>query len=311
VDAGIRPFEERDARSSVSLLRVLWPHEIVTVDALLHELRNTPARAHERAFVAVRGDEVVGYGEGGLRWRADDPTVGDLWVGVREDARGRGLGAELHTRVLEHLAAHCARTIRSGFEDESGARFAARHGYRETRRERYWTLDPRRADLGELPELERALAAEGFRLAPLREHLERPRDLHALYAAAEDDIPADDVLGELDYDEWERETLEKPLLDADASMNVLHGDRPVSFAWLLVDREGGRAEHELTGTLRDYRGRGLARLAKLASLCWCADNGIHTVLTANDTENAPMLRINERLGYLPTIESVEIELRLA
>ena len=57
----------------------------------------------------------------------------------------------------------------------------------------------------------------------------------------------------------------------------------------------------MTGTLRAYRGRGLARLAKLAGIRWCAENGVHTLLTANDSQNAPMLAINERLGYRPNL----------
>ena len=113
----IRPFDEGDAPAAADLLRVLWPHEITTPASLLHELRSAPSRAHERAIVAVRDAEVVGFGLGGLRWRAADPTVAEVWVGVREDARGLGVGTELHARLVEHLAAHGARTLRSGFED--------------------------------------------------------------------------------------------------------------------------------------------------------------------------------------------------
>jgi RimJ/RimL family protein N-acetyltransferase len=93
-------------------------------------------------------------------------------------------------------------------------------------------------------------------------------------------------------------------------MNVLEGDDVVSFAWLELDREGGRGHHELTGTLRAYRGRGLATLAKVAAVRWCAANGIRELLTANDVDNAPMLAINERLGYRPTTVSTDLEKRL-
>jgi GNAT superfamily N-acetyltransferase len=302
----IRPFDPADAAAVAPLLQKLQPHYLLSAERLLHDLAQTPERARVRSWVALEGAEAVGYCEGNLRWRAADTTVAKLWVGVSADARGRGLGTRLHELVCRHLTAHGARLARSTIEDDAGRRFAARHGYRETRREQLWTLDSRRADLSELPELERARAAEGYRVVPLGELLDRPRDLHALYAEAEDDIPSDDARGELDFDEWERETLRNPLLDPDGSVTVVHDDRPVSFAWLLVDRETGRAEHELTGTVRDARGRGLARLAKLAALQWCADNGIHTILAANDTANAPMLRINERLGYRPTIETIEI-----
>jgi RimJ/RimL family protein N-acetyltransferase len=53
----------------------------------------------------------------------------------------------------------------------------------------------------------------------------------------------------------------------------------------------------MTGTLRDYRGRGLALLAKRATLVNAAARGVELVSTENDEKNAPMLRVNEKLGY--------------
>ena len=46
-----------------------------------------------------------------------------------------------------------------------------------------------------------------------------------------------------------------------------------------------------------YRGRGLARGIKLQTLAQAVELGVPLVYTANDSENAPMLRINETLGY--------------
>src|SRR4051812_14130311 len=53
---------------------------------------------------------------------------------------------------------------------------------------------------------------------------------------------------------------------------------------------GGRAVNDMTGTLRDYRGRGLAQLAKRATLVNAAKRGVELVSTDNDETNAPMLR---------------------
>jgi RimJ/RimL family protein N-acetyltransferase len=76
-------------------------------------------------------------------------------------------------------------------------------------------------------------------------------------------------------------------------------DRPVAFSWVNVDHAHGAAEQQLTGTLRSYRRRGLARLAKLAVIRWCAVEGISRLATGNDSTNAGMLAINEQLGFRP------------
>ena len=70
----------------------------------------------------------------------------------------------------------------------------------------------------------------------------------------------------------------------------------------MVDVESRRALNAYTGSLRAYRGRGFARLAKLGVMRQLAELGIELVLTENDETNAPMLAINNRLGYTP-IES--------
>jgi RimJ/RimL family protein N-acetyltransferase len=47
-----------------------------------------------------------------------------------------------------------------------------------------------------------------------------------------------------------------------------------------------------------YRGRGIARAVKLQTLAQAVELGVPVVRTDNDSENAPMLHINETLGYV-------------
>ena len=54
---------------------------------------------------------------------------------------------------------------------------------------------------------------------------------------------------------------------------------------------------DMTGTLPDYRGRGLAKLAKLAVFRAAQELGVTAVTTENDAENEPMLALNKSVGY--------------
>jgi GNAT superfamily N-acetyltransferase len=55
----------------------------------------------------------------------------------------------------------------------------------------------------------------------------------------------------------------------------------------------------MTGVRRAYRGRGLARLVKVASLRRARERGLTEAYTGNDESNVPMLRVNASLGYQP------------
>jgi GNAT superfamily N-acetyltransferase len=90
--------------------------------------------------------------------------------------------------------------------------------------------------------------------------------------------------------------------DANASALVLAAGRPVSIALLRVDLEGRQAHNDQTGTARGHRGRGLATLAKLATIRWAREHGIERIITDNSENNAAMLAINDRLGYRPFVD---------
>jgi RimJ/RimL family protein N-acetyltransferase len=177
-------------------------------------------------------------------------------------------------------------------------RFATRLGYEPTEQEIASSLDPKRADLSELePLLERASAA-GLRLVPLRDVLERQRDLFEFYGTSGSWPPAHEPETEITFDDFVGEVLESPLLEPDGSAVLVDADgRIASLAVLAVDRERRRAENDWTGTLPELRERGLARLVKLATIRWAREAGLREIVTSNMSVNIAMLAVNQRLGY--------------
>ena len=143
----------------------------------------------------------------------------------------------------------------------------------------------------------------GYSLVALAAVADRTRELHALDASATADVPSTHAEDDFRYEDWLEETLAHPQLSLDGSAVVLFGGEPVAYALVHVDPGTSLAANEMTGTRADRRRRGLARLAKLATIAWARENGFEAILTSTDGENLPMLGLNESLGY----ETVTIE----
>jgi GNAT superfamily N-acetyltransferase len=201
--------------------------------------------------------------------------------------RRRGIGSALYERALEHVA-NAPRAF--AFTGEDGRAFAERHGYRLTQTSRISGLDPRAVDTSELdrtPVELRTLEAVG------------PEATFAVDSVAVLDIPFDEPLDNVTYEQWRRSYWESPDFDFASSYAACVDHRPVAVSYVAVDLPGARAVNAFTGTLPEYRGRGLARTVKLAVIRRLSELGVSSLLTDNHDENAPMLAVNERLGFRP------------
>ncbi|MDQ3867915.1 MAG: GNAT family N-acetyltransferase, partial [Actinomycetota bacterium] len=272
-----------------------------TPGGLAHWIETMPRRGRFRGWVAEEHGRVVAAAWGYLEWSVSAEGAASLWTGVRPEARRRGIGSALFAAAEEHLLTSGARKLSAfALEHSDGERFLRARGFRRTRTSLVQRLDPSTADVSALAALEEAKRGEGFALVPLGAVADRPRELHALYAAASEAIPADDPEDDIRFDEFVSHLLGDPELTSEGSYVVLADGRPAALAFLLVNREAAAALNEMTGTLPDFRGRGLARLAKLATVRWARAQGIRELVTENDYENEAMRALNRSLGYRVT-----------
>jgi GNAT superfamily N-acetyltransferase len=275
----VRRVRDADLEAAVALVRAIDPTAVMTAESLGVELATLPG---ER-FVAEVDGAIVGWAP--AFHRADGAV--SFWIGVLPEFRRRGLGGALFGALAEQLDGASSRGYADG---EEGCRFLEARGYAPAGLLHLATLDL-------APEPDDAEVA-GFRAVPLGLLLDRLPDVHRVYAAVRADIPREHPIAPVPYAEF-RSEIQGGLLDADASVVVLEGSEPVALSLVLTDRESGRADTDMTGTLAAYRGRGLARFAKTDSLRRLRALGIQTVATSNDGSNAPMRALNASLGFRP------------
>jgi len=290
---------ERDAKQAVELvLKTSWMG-VTSVEEWVHRRRATPERAHARTCVALSDERVVGLLETKVSFFGGG-DLANLSLRVDPEYRRRGLGGELYELGLAHVRELGVPRAAAAFdESDGGVAFARSRGWREARAETLSALDP--TAVTEPPE-------PAFDLRPVHEL--DPRELHLVDKEATRDIPAVEQVSVIPYDEWRAFVWNNPLFSREGSFGAVVDGRVVAESLILASPEAGRAFSMFTGTLRPYRGRGLARAVKLASIHWAAASGITQLVTTNDETNAAMLAVNRRLGYRPAGRRVEYVLEL-
>ncbi|WP_030187594.1 GNAT family N-acetyltransferase [Streptomyces violaceorubidus] len=265
---------------------ILW-----TPEAVVHRLVHTHPDARSRSLVAEEDGEVIGTAQIGLVHDSPEPGQAFLNVYVDPERVRRGAGGLLVRTAEEYLTGEGATKLYSWVLDAPAhLAFAERHGYARRRAAHFLRLDLANAALPPL-----GSPPPGVELRTAADFAVDPRPLFELDAETVADEPGDVDVEFTDYEAWLAETWRHPLLDRGLTTVVVVDGRPAAFSVAYTD--GTRYSTAMTGTVRARRGRGLAKLAKTASLHRARAAGYTEALTGNDTDNGPMLAINRWLGY--------------
>ncbi|NUT33681.1 MAG: GNAT family N-acetyltransferase [Hamadaea sp.] len=288
----IRSATIDDSPAFVELRREINPWSVFTVAAMRHIWETEPARARALRLVAEKDGEPIAVGRASLNTFTSTPGTAIFGILVRASERGQGIGGRLHDLLTEHLREVGATRFEGwGDGDEHTARFLAGRGFVQRHQLRYSHLDLT-TPLPPLPAI-----PDGVRCVPFAEAT--PEDVFAVDAESALDEPGDTPADGMDFTEWLDHVWHSPAVDLTASMLVYADGVPAANTTVEVDAEGRRIWSGGTGSRRDYRGRGFAKLAKSVALRKAAEDGMTDAYTTNDETNKPMLAINEWLGYRP------------
>jgi GNAT superfamily N-acetyltransferase len=251
--------------------------------------RIAPPEARSLRICAEIDGQIVGFGQGGFNLSTTEAAAADTAVIVDPQFRKQGIGTAVYTRIEQHLRTIGARRVRAFTEDDPASlQWVANMGYAQGARDRYSKLDTRH--LPSMPEM-----PSGVKLVSLAEA--GPEVVYALDEAASIDEPGDMTYDGTPYDLWTARYWHSPDQQLHVGTVAMVDGVAASATFLEANLSTGRGISTGACTLREYRGRGLAKLAKSATLRKAAEAGIHVAITCNDYENAPMIAINDWLGY--------------
>ncbi|MFF5898518.1 GNAT family N-acetyltransferase [Streptomyces argenteolus] len=288
----VRDFLPSDAEAWVRVRRAALPYMVTTPEQVLSDLAGAHPDRHYKLLVAEEDGEVIGTAQVGISHESAKPGQGFCNPYVRPDRTGRGAGSLLARTGEEHLAGVGASAVYTWVLDEPANRaFATKRGYAPRRPAHFLHLDLAGGSLPPLPEL-----PAGVELRTAADYEDDPRPLFEADAETTADEPSDTPVEFSDYENWLATTWRQPGFDHALTTVVVVDGKVAAFSVAQTDGLT-RYWSGMTGTLRAFRGRGLAKLAKSDSLRRSRAAGYTDAYTGNDAGNRPMLAINRWFGY--------------
>jgi GNAT superfamily N-acetyltransferase len=298
----LRPIEAADFPRLAEIHNMLYPDPITAGDLQREKERRHPETIfHE--MVALDNQQRV-LGRNGAYHRPGFPA-GRFFLHVEVDRayHGQGVGAPLYQDLLNFVRMHQGTDLDIAVpESVPGALpFAQHRGF--TLRRHFFPSRLLLTAFDETPfvHIIKEVETSGirfFRQAEVGNAPEIQRKLYEMIVVMAEDQPGFDGLIP-PFEQLQKQFQDAEHYRLDTQMIAADGERWVGSAHLLYHPEKRYMTHWGTGIDRAYRGRHIAFALKLLGIQAARRYDVEYLSTANDSENAPMLAINRKLGYQP------------
>lgn len=312
--ANIRGATTGDYPAIAEMMTIQRPDFPRNAENLQYDHAHRPDHCKHQFFIAEHENQAIGFAL--YTQHADLFKEGEFHVNVfvREDFRRKGVGWSLYDAMYRALVQFEPQMLRSRVSEDNidGFIFASKRAFMERSRRIESRLNIATANLDSLSERLEKLSAQGIEIrsyADCSDDPERDQKFYTIHTTIDVDIPMETPVVPLPYEQWKANVIEHPQFLADGSFIAIHEGQYVGISSQFRFIED-MVYVELTGTLADYRRKGISTALKLCGIRYAKEQNIPRVGTTNDAVNEGILAINKNLGFVPQPAIIHLGLKI-
>ncbi len=305
----LRQFEERDLAAVHATCRSVepaaWDYDVVDLG---HGIRSSQRLQATLRLVAqeTRSGEIVGYGCG--RISPERTWSAETEVAVPKCARREAV-LEALLEGLESWARDSGATRIGSWAtscDEEHHAFLLSHGYEDKMTEISSALDLTAFDPDAWLERERGGLQPDVVYVSMRDPDAPSREEVAIVTnRAFEDIPSSLEPKPASVERVMSYTMDHPYYRPELGWFARVGAEWAGVCW-VTPWSASQAAQGVTAVFEPFRGRGIAWTLKLRATRVAKELGFRSLVTWNERANRGILHINERMGFRPVCETIEL-----
>jgi GNAT superfamily N-acetyltransferase len=304
MDLHIRPFtgSDSDYEAVVGVHNIVFPENTESVEDWRHWDSTRPAYCYMDRWLAEEDGQCIGFAHAVQFSGMYHPQKFFVDVRVLPAARRRGVGAQLYDMIMGRLPNPLALRTEIREDMPDGLAFLAARGYQEEMRGWDSRLDVAAFDPAPFATQAGRAEANGVQITTLADYmLAEPNHRRIIYEALVEmhrDVPRPDTYTPQPFEEWENQYFSDPHLMPEAYFIGVYQGQIAGVSQLWRSSMEDILYVGLTATRRDFRRMGIAMSLKLRTIALAKALGIREIRTGNESNNRPILNINEALGFV-------------